>query len=169
MQLQIWRCLILYQSVSRSPRIVIIVLLSILSLASVGRPISISSPSFKLLIKILSIRCHGVSRIRGVRYRVPISSIHFTLGSRKYHTRGVDHFPTRLPSKTCPKYPWSGTWISLHQRHHHVRRIFSTDGHCQWPVQHSGFRVAARGNHYVRYHPSYLRRWLRTQRFLMHV
>ena len=41
MQLQIWRCLVLYQNVSRGLRVVIIVLLSLLSFASFGRPISI--------------------------------------------------------------------------------------------------------------------------------
>jgi hypothetical protein len=44
MQLQIWRCLVLYQEVSRGHRIVIIVLLSLISLASFGRPILISTP-----------------------------------------------------------------------------------------------------------------------------
>jgi len=42
MQLQIWRCLILYQHVSRGLRVGIIVLLSLMSLASFGRPVSIS-------------------------------------------------------------------------------------------------------------------------------
>ena len=42
MQLQIWRCLVLYQHVSRGPRVVIIVLLSFISFTSFGRPISIS-------------------------------------------------------------------------------------------------------------------------------
>jgi hypothetical protein len=42
MQLQIWRCLALYQNVSRGLRVGIIVLLSLLSSASFGRPISIS-------------------------------------------------------------------------------------------------------------------------------
>jgi hypothetical protein len=42
MQLQIWRCLVLYQDVSRGLRIGIIVLLSFISFASFGRPISIS-------------------------------------------------------------------------------------------------------------------------------
>ena len=45
MQLQIWRFLVLYQDVSRGPRVVIIVLLSLISLASFGRPIFISTPS----------------------------------------------------------------------------------------------------------------------------
>jgi len=43
MQWQIWRCLVLYQEVSRGHRIVITVLLSLISLASFGRPISIST------------------------------------------------------------------------------------------------------------------------------
>jgi len=42
MQLQIWRCLVLYQEVSRGLRIGIIVFLSLISFASFGRPISIS-------------------------------------------------------------------------------------------------------------------------------
>ena len=41
-QLQIWRCLALYQHVSRSLRIGIIVLLSLISFASFGRSIPIS-------------------------------------------------------------------------------------------------------------------------------
>ena len=41
-QLQIWRCLVLYQDVSRGLRLGIIVLLSFLSFASFGRPISVS-------------------------------------------------------------------------------------------------------------------------------
>ena len=44
MQLQVWRCVVLYQDVSRAPRIVIIVLLSFISLASFGRSTSISTP-----------------------------------------------------------------------------------------------------------------------------
>jgi hypothetical protein len=44
MQLQIWRCLVLYQNVSRGLRVVIIVLLSVISFTSFGRPISISTP-----------------------------------------------------------------------------------------------------------------------------
>ena len=44
MELQIWRYLILYQDVSRGPRIVIIVLLSLISFASFGEPIFISTP-----------------------------------------------------------------------------------------------------------------------------
>jgi hypothetical protein len=44
MQLQMWRCLVLYHDVSRGPRVVIIVLLSLLSFASFGRPIYISTP-----------------------------------------------------------------------------------------------------------------------------
>ena len=42
MKLKIWRCLVLYQDVSRGLRVGIIVLFSFLSLASFGRPISIS-------------------------------------------------------------------------------------------------------------------------------
>ena len=42
--LQIWRCIISYQDASNRPRILITVLLSLLSLASLGRYISISTP-----------------------------------------------------------------------------------------------------------------------------
>ena len=42
MQLQIWRCLVLYENVSRGLRVGIIVLLSLISFASFGKPISIS-------------------------------------------------------------------------------------------------------------------------------
>ena len=44
MQIQIWRCLVLYRDLSRGPRVGIIVFLSLLSLASFGRPLSISTP-----------------------------------------------------------------------------------------------------------------------------
>ena len=42
MQLQIWRCLVLYQHVSRGLRVGINILFLLLSFASFGRPISIS-------------------------------------------------------------------------------------------------------------------------------
>ena len=42
MQLQIWRCLVLYQEVSRGLRVGIIVFLSLFSFTSFGRPILIS-------------------------------------------------------------------------------------------------------------------------------
>jgi len=61
MQLQIWRCLVLYQDVSRGARVGVIVLLSLISVASFGRPIYISTLPFKLLTEILSLRCHRVS------------------------------------------------------------------------------------------------------------
>jgi hypothetical protein len=50
-KLQIWRCLVLYQQVSKGPRVVVIVLLSLVSFGSFGRPISISTAPLKLLIK----------------------------------------------------------------------------------------------------------------------
>ena len=62
MQWQIWRCLVLYHDVSRGLRVVIIALLSFISFASFGRPISISTPSFNLLINIFSMRCCSISR-----------------------------------------------------------------------------------------------------------
>ena len=43
MQLQIWRCLVLYQNASRGPRVGIIVLLSLIASASFGKPVSIST------------------------------------------------------------------------------------------------------------------------------
>jgi len=43
-KLQIWRCLVLYQGISGGSRVVIIVLLSLISIASFGRPTSISTP-----------------------------------------------------------------------------------------------------------------------------
>jgi hypothetical protein len=43
-KLQVWRCVVLYQDVSKGPRIAVIILLSLLSLASFGRSISIYSP-----------------------------------------------------------------------------------------------------------------------------
>ena len=46
MQLQIWHCLILYQGISRGPRVMIIVLLSLISFASFGRSISIYTPEY---------------------------------------------------------------------------------------------------------------------------
>ena len=63
MQLQIWRCLILYQDISRVPRVGIIFILSLISFTSFGRAILFHCLfPFKLLIKIFSIRCHGNSR-----------------------------------------------------------------------------------------------------------
>ena len=44
MQLQIWRCIVLYQDVSTGLRVGIIVLLSLISFASSGRKIYISTP-----------------------------------------------------------------------------------------------------------------------------
>ena len=59
MQLQIWRCLVLYQHVSRGLKVGISVLLSLLSLASFGRSISVS---IQIAHKIFSIRCCNVGR-----------------------------------------------------------------------------------------------------------
>ena len=50
-KLQIWLCLVLYQQVSRGPRVGIIVLLSLVSFASFGRPIFISTPPIKFVHK----------------------------------------------------------------------------------------------------------------------
>ena len=121
-------------------------------------------------MKIFRMRCRDVSRTSDARPQacIHLPNVQFTLRSRKYYTRSPDRFQTRLPSKIRPKYSWSRTWISLHQRYHHVRRIFSTDGHCRWAVHHSVFRVAEWDKYHVRHHPSYLRKWLRTQRLLMY-
>jgi len=51
MQLQIWRCLVLYQDVSRGPRVGIIVLLSLISSTSLGKPIFISTPPIQIAHK----------------------------------------------------------------------------------------------------------------------
>ena len=73
MQLQIWRCLVLYQGVSRGSRAMIIVLLSLVSFASFGRPISIStSPPIQIAHKILSVRRRGVCLgVRSLQPRGP--------------------------------------------------------------------------------------------------
>jgi len=133
-------------------------------------------PPSRVLMKILSMGCldvsHRLDDLRVIQAYERRTSIHFTLRCRKYHTRSVDRLPTHLPSKTHPKSPWNGTWISLHRHYHHVRRIFSTDGHCQRRVHHSVFGAKcanACGNKFhAQNHPTHLRRWLRTQRFLMH-
>ena len=129
-------------------------------------------PPIQLAHKILSMRCGcvGITSDGCVReaYRC-LYSLHFALCYRQYRTRSPDRFPTRLPSKIHPEYPWSRAWISLHQHYHHVCRIFSTNGHCQYPVHPYAFRVDVLGKFHDGHHPSYLRRWLRTQRFLMHV
>ena len=78
----------------------IIVLLSALSFASFGRLISISTPPFKLLIKIFRMGCRIISR-HPVAQREDDGglafpgSFLFSLPSCKHHTRGVDRFPTR--------------------------------------------------------------------------
>jgi len=115
MHLQIWRFLVLYQEVSRGSRVVIFVLLSLISFASLGKSISLSTPPCKLLIKILSIWCRVVSQRREVYFQAFVRrrSVHFTLRSCAYHTRSLDCFPARLPSEIRPKHPWSGTWISF--------------------------------------------------------
>ena len=131
--------------------------------------------SFKLLMKNTRIRCHVVTTRtrRGFHQlqddEVFLNSVHFILHSRQYHTRSIDCFPTRLPSKTSQKCFWSGTWNSLYQSYDHIRRIFSSDGHCQWRICGSGIRrgglVSGDPTPAL---PSCLRRWLRTRRYLMH-
>jgi hypothetical protein len=60
--LQIWRCVISYQDMSKRPRILITVLLSLLSLVSLGRSIYISTPPIQVAHKKIRMRCHGVSQ-----------------------------------------------------------------------------------------------------------
>ena len=183
-----WRCLVLYQQISKGPRVVLIVFFSLLSLASFGRPFSISTPPRKVLIKILSMGrlvvshkcvfkavCDPASESGPWTWTCPKrpNRVRFNLGSRKYHTRSIDRFPTHLPSKTRPKNPWSGAWISLHQHYDHARRIFGIDGHFRWSVQHSVFAatdwcdICGKQSRTPR-SPSYLCRWLRIQWFLMY-
>ena len=60
MQLQIWRCVVLYQDVSKGPRIVVFVLLSLLSFLSFGKPIYIFTPSIQIThenIEYSGLRC----------------------------------------------------------------------------------------------------------------
>ena len=60
--LQIWRCVISYQDTSNRPRIVINVLLSLLSMVSLGRSISISPPLIQVAHENIRMRCHGISQ-----------------------------------------------------------------------------------------------------------
>ena len=115
---------------------------------------------FKLLLmKNTRIRCLVVCRLSSEQ---GLNGVHITLHSHQYRTRSVDCFPTHLPSKTRSKCPRSRTWISIHQRYHHVCRIFSTDGHFQWPIHHYGFRTPGSVSFPIHHPPSYLCRWPRT-------
>ena len=60
--LQIWRCVVLYQDTSNRPRILITVLLSLLSMVSLGRSISISTPPIQIAHENIRMRCHGISQ-----------------------------------------------------------------------------------------------------------
>ena len=60
--LQIWRGIISYQDASNRPRILITVLLSLLSLASLGRSISISTPLVQVAHENVRMRGHGASQ-----------------------------------------------------------------------------------------------------------
>ena len=60
--LQIWRCVISYQDTSNRPRILINILLSLLSLASLGRSISISTPPIQVAHENIRMWCLGVSQ-----------------------------------------------------------------------------------------------------------
>jgi hypothetical protein len=130
------------------------------------------SPPFKLLIKILSMWCRGVSRRGDVRQRACIRrrSVHFTsvniilavliIFRLVYHRRcvrntlGVEH---------------GSPYTNIITMCAESSALFSTDGHFQWPAHQSVFRAVASGTFHARRHPSYLRRSLRTQRFLMHI
>jgi hypothetical protein len=167
MQSQIWRCVVLYQDVSKGPRLAIIILLSLLAFACFGRSICIYSPawiSFKLLMKNTRIRCHSASRSPESHQGNGVfrNNVHFRQHSRQYHTRGVDRFLTHLPSKTCPKCSWSGTWISLHQHYNHVCRIFNPDGRYQWRIPGSVQHEELVFLDPILALPSHLRRWPRT-------
>jgi len=59
--LQIWRCVISYQDASNRPRILITVLLSLLSLVSLGRPLFISTLPLEVAHETIRMRCYGVS------------------------------------------------------------------------------------------------------------
>ena len=48
LQLQIWRCVVLYQDVAKGPRILVVVLLSLLSIISFGM-----SPSLRLALQLV--------------------------------------------------------------------------------------------------------------------
>ena len=161
MQFQIWRCVKLYQDVSKGPRVLILIFLSLLSLVYVGMSNFISTPPFKLLLmNNTRIRCPVVHQLCLVLVQLGLrDGAH--LHSRQYHTCSVACFPTHLPSKTRSKCPRSRTWISIHQRYHHVCRIFGTDGHFQWPIHHYGFRTPGSVGFPIRDPPSYLCRWLR--------
>ena len=114
--LQIWRCVVLYQDTSNRPRILITVPLSLLSLVSLGRSVSISTPPIQISHENIRMRCHGISQ-RGYGL---LDSVHTTLLSRQYHARNINRFPTHLPSETLPKCPWSRTRTSLYQHYDHV-------------------------------------------------
>ena len=159
-QFQMWRCVNLYQDVSKG---LILILFSLFSLVSIGMSNFISTLPFKLLLMnntrlrypVVHQLCLVLVQL-GLRGAAHYIDLHF----RQYHTRSVDCFPTHLPSKTPSKCPRSGTWISIYQRYHHVHRILSTDGHFQWPVHHYDFRIPGSVVLPIHDPPSYLCRWL---------
>jgi len=167
--LQIWRCIISYQDASNRPRILITVLLSLLSLVSLGRPLFISTLPFEVAHETIRMRCYGVSR-QGYDL---LNSVHITLPSRQYHTLSTDCFPTHLPSKSLPRCAWIRTRISLYQYHDDVCRIFSTSCHFQWHIHCPNLRPAAAdrvwGTDPLPTSPSYFRRWPETPWHLKYV
>jgi hypothetical protein len=157
--LQIWRCVVSYQDASNRPRILIIVLLSLLSLVSLGRSTSISTPRIQVAHENTRMWGHGVGQWGfGL-----LNSVHIALPSRQYHTLSANCFSTRLPSNTLPRCPWSRTQISLYQLYRHVCRIFSTGCHYQWHIHCPDLRPAAAGRVLGAYplpnSPSDFRRW----------
>ena len=88
LQLQIWRCVVLYQDTSNRPRILITVPLSLLSLVSLGRSVSISTPPIQISHENIRMRRHDVSQWgHGL-----LNSLYITLPSRQYHTRNTNCF-----------------------------------------------------------------------------
>ena len=160
--LQIWRGIISYQDASNRPRILINVLLSLLSLASSGRSISISTPLIQVTHENIRMRGHGVSQ---GGYGL-LNIVHITLPSRKYHTRSTNCFPTHLPSKALPRYSWRRTWISLYQHYDDVGRTVSPSCHFKWHIHCPDLRPAPTrcilGAYPVPTSPSYLCRWPET-------
>jgi hypothetical protein len=66
-QLQIWRCLVLYQDVSKGPRIVIIVLFQLFHWLLLVSQFLVPLPPIQLAHKILSMRYCGVSLTSDIR------------------------------------------------------------------------------------------------------
>ena len=128
LQLQIWRCVVLYQDVAKGPRILVIFLLSLLSIISLGMPSSLRTFCTYTCSQSKRVRCNDVSR--SWRWRLDLrNGAHSILNSCQHNTRIVDCSPTCSPSTTYPEGSWSATWISLLKGYHYVCRIFSIDHH----------------------------------------